>query len=414
MRVALQEGTIHERPRVALVGIADQIARLSRTALADLPLEAGGKAGTASAPQPAALDIFDDLVGIHAGQCLGSGLVHAALDRSLDSLRVDPAHIAQHLLGLMGIERDIPQMRHVRIASVAEPPDDLAAHHGLGEHIRYVFDPVTPVDDVVGLDHGHRSHRAQTVATRLYHLDLVLQAGCIDFRPKCGFDFSRPDRQAAGRAHQNPAAPFGAGGESISQRSQVVRGQNLVAVVTHRVPPLLILAEDLADLVGIDASEIVVIHHHYWSQETSTDTGDGLEREASVLGRLPGAYPEFFVDRLLNDLTASYVASRTATDADGMSTVFFEIKLGVEGGHAVEVAGWDAGPLAHLEQHLAGKIPVALLDRLEQGHRQAMVHRSQIIQHCECGSEVDGAHGLTPRDRRITNASSCLVAAITA
>ena len=65
VRVALQDGPVHERPGVALVGVADDVLLVARGVVAELPLEAGGEAGAAPAAQARALDLVDDLLPAH-------------------------------------------------------------------------------------------------------------------------------------------------------------------------------------------------------------------------------------------------------------------------------------------------------------------------------------------------------------
>ena len=53
MRIALDHGAVHERARVALVGVADQVFLLAGRGAGELPLLAGGEAAAAAAAQSA-------------------------------------------------------------------------------------------------------------------------------------------------------------------------------------------------------------------------------------------------------------------------------------------------------------------------------------------------------------------------
>ena len=60
MRVALQERAVHEGPRVALVGIADDVLGLPAGCPHELPLAPSGEACTASSSQARIEDLLDD------------------------------------------------------------------------------------------------------------------------------------------------------------------------------------------------------------------------------------------------------------------------------------------------------------------------------------------------------------------
>ena len=62
VRIALHQQMVLERARLALVGVADDVARLGLL-VDELPLHAGREAGAAAAAQAGRLDQLDDLVG---------------------------------------------------------------------------------------------------------------------------------------------------------------------------------------------------------------------------------------------------------------------------------------------------------------------------------------------------------------
>ncbi len=63
--VALEQRAVHERARVALVGVADQVLVVARRVAAELPLAPGGKARPAAAAQAGLLDLLDHLLRVH-------------------------------------------------------------------------------------------------------------------------------------------------------------------------------------------------------------------------------------------------------------------------------------------------------------------------------------------------------------
>ena len=100
VRVAFQHRPVHERPGVALVGVAEDVLDVRLGLPGELPLEPGGEAGAAAAAQAAAEHFAHHLVGLHLGEDLGQGLVALAGDVLLDLERVDDARVAQDDLDL--------------------------------------------------------------------------------------------------------------------------------------------------------------------------------------------------------------------------------------------------------------------------------------------------------------------------
>ena len=94
VRVALDDGAVHEGAGVAFVGVADDVLDVARGLGGEFPLEAGQEAGAATAAQAGVLDFLDDRFGRHLEQGLGQSRVAAAGDVLLDALGVDHAAVA--------------------------------------------------------------------------------------------------------------------------------------------------------------------------------------------------------------------------------------------------------------------------------------------------------------------------------
>ena len=124
VRVALQQGTVHESARITFVRVADDVLLLAGTALrGDLPLQAGGEARAATAAEAGLLDLGDHLLGGHLGEALAQGGIAVTRNGFLDVLGIDETAVAQgdaelllvelHVLGvghaLLGVRRHIEQ-----------------------------------------------------------------------------------------------------------------------------------------------------------------------------------------------------------------------------------------------------------------------------------------------------------------
>jgi hypothetical protein len=105
--VALDDAAVHEGPRVALVGVADHVFGLALGEAGELPLQAGGEAGAAAAPQPGGLHLGQHAARGHLLQHPGQGGVAVAGDGLPDLLGVDQAAVAQRDALLLAVERQL-------------------------------------------------------------------------------------------------------------------------------------------------------------------------------------------------------------------------------------------------------------------------------------------------------------------
>ena len=95
MGIAFQDGAVHERAGVALVRVAADILLIRVILLAELPLEAGGEAGAAAAPQARIKKGLDYIVRSHLGENFSEGLISAGSDILFNIFRIDDAAVAQ-------------------------------------------------------------------------------------------------------------------------------------------------------------------------------------------------------------------------------------------------------------------------------------------------------------------------------
>ena len=114
VRVALDHRAVHERARVALVGVADQVFLLGAACRGRtchfLPV---GKPPPPRPRSPLASTVVADLLGRLPRERAGEGPVAAAGDVFVDARRVDEAAVGQHPAGLRGEERMLVEVGHV-------------------------------------------------------------------------------------------------------------------------------------------------------------------------------------------------------------------------------------------------------------------------------------------------------------
>src|SRR2546423_6116650 len=99
MRALLDQVPVLETAGLALIGIADEVARV-HALRQEAPFVAGREAGTAAATEPALLDQLDKLVGLHLERLLEAGIAPGSLI-DLELLEV----LGRKVLGQQGFDR---------------------------------------------------------------------------------------------------------------------------------------------------------------------------------------------------------------------------------------------------------------------------------------------------------------------
>jgi len=168
MRVAFDDGPVHECARIAFVGVADEVFLAPLVLPGQPPFAAGGEAAAAAAAQPAELHLGDHLDRRLAVQGLDESGVAAPGDVFLDPGGIDAAAVGQHPPGLGREKGMLVDERHAgvrpvfRVAELAQPPV-------LGDLV--VADGIEDGGHAVGGDMGERDPGAAG------HLDVEQRLG---------------------------------------------------------------------------------------------------------------------------------------------------------------------------------------------------------------------------------------------
>lgn len=195
MQIALDNGTVHERARVAFVRIADDVFPVRLLIMSGLPFDAGGESGPATAPEAGRFDDVDDRLR-RCGQRPGERLVAVAGDVCVEGRIIHRAAVAEGDLHLGGKEVDVRKLRHIIFA----------ARVVIGVFLHYLA-----ADEVTLHDIGNffRSHGGVENIARPHQQDRPDGAqshapGCDDSGLSCqtrGFESGHegvPNRHAAG------------------------------------------------------------------------------------------------------------------------------------------------------------------------------------------------------------------------
>ncbi len=179
--------------------------------MGELPLQAGGEAGAAPAPEAGLLDAVDDLLlGGPLGEDALQGGVAVGPQVFVDGLRIDDAAVAQGDAELVLVEAGLSQGggRLVLLAALLQQAgDDAALDQVLGDDLRHVGLGHVTVAGPLG-EHQHVGPPlAQADAAGLDHADLVLQLVALDLPLEGGQYLGAVRGGAAGAAaHQHVGA----------------------------------------------------------------------------------------------------------------------------------------------------------------------------------------------------------------
>ena len=182
-RIAFHDGAVHERTRVAFIGVADDVLLVGLDARRDLPLETGGEARTAAAADAGVQDFLNDFGRCHLREGLRKTLVARVRDVVLDGLGVDQAAVAERDTLLLRVERHlrvVVDLRLERGLHIEEALDDLVADDVLLDNLLRVLGRHLHVEHVVGHHLDDRALGAEAEAARLDDLDVGLEAGGLD------------------------------------------------------------------------------------------------------------------------------------------------------------------------------------------------------------------------------------------
>ena len=110
--IAFEQTAVHERARVALVGVADDVARTNFALAQSLPLRAGREARSTAASQSSPLHAIHNLLTGKVSQHARQSAVPADLYVVADVFRIDLAVVAEQNPLLARIEGDVVFMKH--------------------------------------------------------------------------------------------------------------------------------------------------------------------------------------------------------------------------------------------------------------------------------------------------------------
>ena len=203
MRVPLEEGAVHERPGVALIGVADQVFRVPGRGPGEPPLAAGGKAGAASTPNAGILHLVYDLISGHAAQHLGQRGVTTAADVVHGIRGINQTVVPQDPALLFPVKRNLMVIDDLLACLGIHPQQTfhhLVLHQGLFHNLRHVLFRDLTVQDLAWKDHTDRTLLAEAMASGDLHVYVPGQVPLFEFLQECLFHRPGARSRATGAA----------------------------------------------------------------------------------------------------------------------------------------------------------------------------------------------------------------------
>ena len=184
MGIAFQNGTVHERARVAFVRVAADILLIRLVGSRELPLQSCGESRAAASPQAAVRDELDNLLRGHLGEHLAQRLIAAYPYVFFDVLRADLPAVAQSHPVLLLIEIGLLQRQDVFGLGgllIQKPLHHIAVFEMLGNDLRDILFFYHGIKRAFRMYDHDRPQGAQAEASGLYDLYILLQAVGLDF-----------------------------------------------------------------------------------------------------------------------------------------------------------------------------------------------------------------------------------------
>ena len=209
VRVAFQNGTVHECARVALVGVTTYIFLIGIVCRCEFPLKTGGEACTATTAEAGIEHGLNDLLGRDLlRENLADCLIAVERDVLIDLLRVDHAAVAQCDTHLLCVERGLVKgfcsvFVNDRLL-VEQAANDTSLEQVLFNNFRDIFRGDAAIERALRVYDHDRAECAQAEAAGTNNVDFLIQTFGADFLLQLFNDlFAVRGRAARTAADQN-------------------------------------------------------------------------------------------------------------------------------------------------------------------------------------------------------------------
>ena len=184
VRVAFENGAVHECTGVTFVGITYYVLFACGLSFSEGPFFTGGEACTATAAETGIEDRLDNVLGSHGGDNLCESLIAVASDVFVDAFRVDNTAVTESDALLLCIEGSLVESEDVGALygfAVKELANGITANEMLGNDFVHIFGLNLAVEGAFGVNDHDRAECAKTETTGSNYLDFVFDACELKF-----------------------------------------------------------------------------------------------------------------------------------------------------------------------------------------------------------------------------------------
>jgi len=184
MRIAFEHGTIHERARIAFIGVAADILLIRLIGSRERPFASGGESRAATSAKTGSGNFIDDLLRGHFGQNLTQSGITVHGNVFVDVFRINHAAVAQRGAALFGVKIGFIQgfdaVFHNRLL-IEQTLDDTALEQMLFHDFGNILHRDAAVKAAFRINNHDRAERAKAKAAGAHHVYFFFQPAFCNF-----------------------------------------------------------------------------------------------------------------------------------------------------------------------------------------------------------------------------------------
>ena len=173
--VTFKQSPVHERARIALISIADEIFFIARRFSAEIPFHPCRESRSSSASKTR----FDHLIYNLLRFCFSNGLyrgdISAPFDKIFNTLGVDLPAVFQHEPFLPTVKINVRDVRCESVSVLDKTLNEISIFDSLGDDLINIIRGHSAVEIVVWLNHNHRRFGTHANTSSLHYCNLLIK-----------------------------------------------------------------------------------------------------------------------------------------------------------------------------------------------------------------------------------------------
>ena len=188
MRVAFENGTVHECAGVAFIGITYNVLLACGLCFCKGPFSACGEACAAASADTGVENGLDNFLGRHCGDRFCECLITIHRDIFVDAFGIDNTAVAERNALLLCVEGGLVESEDIVALYgffIKEMTNRIAANEVFGNDLFHIFGLYLAVEGAFGVNDHDRAECAKTEATGGNDLDFVFDACELELSNEC-------------------------------------------------------------------------------------------------------------------------------------------------------------------------------------------------------------------------------------